>query len=116
MSERYAFISGGKADFEVSMMCRMLGVSRSGYYEWLDRPVSARATRRLELTKRIRSVFVGSGRTYGYRRVHAELARAGVEVDDELVRRLMAAAGLVPVQVKRQCRSVRASAEVSVVS
>ena len=50
----------------------------------------------------IESVFVASGRTYGYRRVHAELVRGGVEVDDELVRRLMGGARLRPVQVKRR--------------
>jgi putative transposase len=86
----------------VAMMCRLLGVSRSGFYEWLDRPVSPGAQRRVRLTEQIRAVFDDSGRTYGYRRVHAELLRAGVEVDDELVRRLMRAAGLVPVQVKRR--------------
>lgn len=102
MSERYAFIAAKKADFGVAMMCRLLGVSRSGFYEWVDRPVSARATRRMELTEQIRTVFVDSGRTYGYRRVHAELVRMGVEVDDELVRRLMGVAGLVPAQVKRR--------------
>ncbi|QOC92262.1 IS3 family transposase [Micromonospora craniellae] len=73
-----------------------------GFYEWLDRPPSAGERRRVELTAMIEAVFIGSGRTYGYRRVHAELVRGGVEVDDDLVRRLMGAKGLVPVQVKRR--------------
>jgi transposase InsO family protein len=77
-------------------------VSRSGYYEWCDRPVSAGAQRREELTAMILAEFECSDRTYGYRRVHAELVRKGVEVDDELVRQLMRAAGLVPRQVKRR--------------
>jgi putative transposase len=102
VSERYAFIAGEKANFDVSMMCRLSGVSRSGFYDWAGRSVSTRATRRRVLTERIRVVFAESGRTYGYRRVHAELVRRGVRVDDELVRRLMGAAGLVPVQVKRR--------------
>jgi putative transposase len=84
------------------MMCELLDVSRSGFYEWCGRGPSAAQRRRAELTEMIRSVFVRSGRTYGYRRVHAELVRAGVAVDDELVRRLMSADGLVPVQVKRR--------------
>ncbi|HUR49393.1 MAG TPA: IS3 family transposase [Acidimicrobiales bacterium] len=100
MSERYAFIAAEKANFRISMMCRLLAVSRSGFYEWVARPVSARSLRRGELTGQIRAVFAESGRTYGYRRVHAELVRRGVRVDDDLVRRLMNAAGLVPVQVK----------------
>lgn len=102
MSQRYELIAAERADFDVTMMCRLLGVSRSGFYEWVDRPTSPTARRRTELTALIRAIFAESGRSYGYRRVHAELRRAGVRVDDELVRRLMNAAGLVPVQVKRR--------------
>ena len=102
MSERYELIAAEKAEFEVTMMCELLDVSRSGFYEWYGRAPSAAQRRRAELTEMIRFVFASSGRTYGYRRVHAELVRSGVAVDDELVRRLMVAAGLVPVQVKRR--------------
>ncbi len=102
MSERYAFIAAEKANFDVSMMCRLSRVSRSGFYEWTGRSVSPRAARRLELSEQVRTVFADSGRTYGYRRVHAELRRQGVRVDDELVRRLMSSAGLLPVQVTRR--------------
>lgn len=84
------------------MMCRLLGVSKSGYYDWEKRPMSAAEQRREDLKPLIDIVFAESGRTYGYRRVHAELRRAGVEVDDELVRKLMRQMGLVPVQVKRR--------------
>ncbi|QFY07494.1 IS3 family transposase [Nonomuraea phyllanthi] len=83
-------------------MCRLLGVSKSGYYDWEKRPMSATEQRREDLKPLIDFVFTESGRTYGYRRVHAELRRAGVEVDDELVRKLMRQMGLVPVQVKRR--------------
>ncbi len=86
----------------MKMMCVVMGVSRSGFYEWMDRPVSAAESRRAVLADLIRDVFDRSGRTYGYRRVHAELARGGVPVDDDLVRRLMGLLGLVPVQVKRR--------------
>ncbi|MBB2910609.1 transposase InsO family protein [Streptosporangium becharense] len=86
----------------MAMMCRLLHVSTSGYYEWKDRPPSAAERRRYELMERIAEIFDDSGRTYGYRRVHAELLRSGRAVDDELVRRLMRQMGLVPVQVKRR--------------
>ena len=83
-------------------MCRLLDVSRSGYYEWERRAESNQAQRRKRLTRLIRAVFMASNRTYGYRRVHAALVDQGEQVDDELVRQLMRAAGLVPVQVKRR--------------
>ncbi|MEU0936740.1 IS3 family transposase [Embleya sp. NPDC005971] len=58
-------------------MCRWLGVSRSGFYEWRDRPVSATADRRTRLKTMIREIFAANHETYGYRRVHAVLARSG---------------------------------------
>ena len=84
--------------FPVSKMCKWLGVSSSGFYEWRARPASAAARRREELTVRIRAVFDGSRETYGHRRVHAALARQGVSCSLELVRHLMRVAGLVPCQ------------------
>lgn len=84
----------------MALMCRLMGVSRSGFYDWERRAISAQEQRRELLTQHIHVVFAASRRTYGYRRVHAELVRGGVQVDDELVRRLMRRAGLFPVQVK----------------
>jgi putative transposase len=84
------------------MMCALLGVSTSGYYEWRDRPMSDRAVRREALRVRIEEEFARSDRTYGYRRIHAELVRSGVDVDDETVRILMREKGIVPVQVKKR--------------
>jgi putative transposase len=73
----------------VVFMCRMLGVSTSGYYEWKKRPPSMTAERRERLKLMITAVFEANHGTYGYRRVHAVLARAGEQVSDELVRQLM---------------------------
>jgi transposase InsO family protein len=84
------------------MMCALLDVSTSGYYEWRDRPMSDRAVRREALMIRIEEEFAQSDHTYGYRRIHAELVRSGVDVDDETVRILMREMGLVPVQVKKR--------------
>jgi putative transposase len=102
VSEKYQLISAEKANYRVTMMCRLLGVSTSGFYEWETRPVSASARRRGEIALLVAHEFERSGRTYGYRRVHAELVRQGVSVDDELVRRLMRARDLTPVQVTRR--------------
>jgi putative transposase len=73
-------------------------VSRSGFYEWRDRPASATAERREELKAFIRTSFEESDGTYGHRRVHADLAGWGVPCGPELVRSLMRELGLEPCQ------------------
>jgi putative transposase len=79
-------------------MCVWLDVSTSGYYEWRGRPESATAQRRTRLKELIKKIFDDSDETYGYRRVHAELARQSHRCSLELVRGLMRELGLVPCQ------------------
>jgi putative transposase len=81
-------------------MCRWLEVSRSGFYEWRNAPESATARRRGELALVIRKSFDDSDETYGYRRVHADLAAWGVPCGPELVRSIMRELGLEPCQPK----------------
>jgi transposase-like protein len=78
----------------VAVACRVLKVSRAGYYQWRDRPPSARAVADAELTATIRRVHETSRGTYGAPRVHAEL-RLGLAVrcGRKRVARLMGAAG-----------------------
>ena len=78
----------------------MLQVSRSGYYDWKERPPSAAEQRRERLKLMIKAIFDANHGTYGYRRVHAVLACSGEQVSDELVRQLMRDMGLVPCQPK----------------
>ena len=98
MSARYELIDGEKANYQVGLMCDVLEVSASGYYDWRSRPASATAERREELGGHIRRVFEASRETYGYRRVHAQLLREGIEAGPELVRALMRELGLEPCQ------------------
>jgi transposase InsO family protein len=79
-------------------MCRWLGVSKSGFYEWRSRPESAAAKRRQELKLLIKKAFDDSDGTYGYRRVWSQLARWGVRAGAGLVRALMRELGLVACQ------------------
>jgi len=79
-------------------MCVWLAVSTSGFYHWLGRPQSATAARREVLANRIRHFFAGSDGTYGYRRIHADLAAENVECSPELVRQIMRQEALVPCQ------------------
>ena len=83
-------------------MCTWAGVSRSGYYEWKDRLPSATAERRAVLTAVIEFVFADSDATYGYRRIHAALARMGRACDPQTVRSIMAERGLVAACPKRK--------------
>lgn len=103
VSEKYEFmqtlaICDGKYEFPVLFMCVRLHVSRSGFYEWRDRLISATAQRRADISTIVEISFAESDETYGYRRVHAELARWGVDCSPELVRSIMRELGLVPCQ------------------
>jgi transposase InsO family protein len=85
-------------------MCRWLQVSVSGYYEWLSRPASASAVRRERLKPLVVKAFTDSDGRYGYRRVHAQLARWGQHCHREVVRDLMRELGLVSCQPRRSRR------------
>ncbi|MEV0351304.1 IS3 family transposase [Nonomuraea sp. NPDC050680] len=97
---KYELIDAEKACHAIARMCAWLGVSRSGYYEWRERPASATAQRRTLLTALVTEIFTDSHETYGYRRVHAALLRRGEYWSAELVRALMRELGLVPAQVR----------------
>lgn len=88
--------------FEVSKMCEMLQVSRSGYYAWRSRPVSQRQRANAVLVEHIRVVFEGSRQTYGSPRVHAALRRQGIRAGRHRVARLMRQHGLVAKQRRRR--------------
>ena len=79
-------------------MCTWLSVSASGFFDWRQRPDSATARRRQRLAALIREAFETSDETYGYRRIHAQLARWGVPCGPELVRGIMRELGLQPCQ------------------
>jgi putative transposase len=95
-------VKANQAEFDVSLMCRGLGVSRSGYYAWLSRPDSAREVSDRELTEMIQAIWVDSKRTYGAPRVRSSLAdEYGHHVAKKRVARLMAKAGMVGVTRRR---------------
>jgi putative transposase len=91
----YRFISAEKARTPVSLACRWLGVSRSGYYEWAGRSPSDRALTDAWLTERIRTIHRAPRGVYGAPRIHADLRMAhGIRVSRKRVERLMRAAGI----------------------
>lgn len=103
MTDKFGFIEAERAETEgllppVDRMCALSGVSKSGYHQWRGRPPSEAARRRELLADKVRALFEAFHRTYGYRRVHAELVRGGERVGRGLVAKLMAEMGLFPVQ------------------
>jgi transposase InsO family protein len=113
VTDKYALVeelAAGEGGFPISRMCSWIGVSASGFYEWRSRPQSATAGRRARLAALIGTAFeVGRG-TYGYRRVHAQLARWGERVSLELVRAVMRQLGLVACQPRPYKVTTRADA------
>jgi len=86
-----------QAAHRIATVCRVLGVSPSGYYAWQSRPRSARAQADAVLTTQIGTIHARSRETYEAPRVHAELAAQGTPVGRKRVARLMQAAGLAGV-------------------
>ncbi len=86
---KFAFIEEKKVAFPVEPMCRVLGVSSSGYYAWRTRPTAPRATSDAHLAVEIAGAHQRSRGTYGSPRVHAELRARGVRVGRKRVERLM---------------------------
>jgi putative transposase len=87
-------VKANQAAYPVATMCRLLGVSASGFYAWLERGPSARARADAQLLTRIAQIHERSRETYGRPRVHAELAEQGIRVGSKRVARLMRSAGL----------------------
>ena len=94
----------------VSKMCRVLGVSPSGYYAWRGRERCARARGDEGLSRTIGAIHEASRGTYGVPRVHAELAARGCRVSRKRVARLMRQTGLAGVSRRRGTRTTRADA------
>ena len=90
-----------RATFPLAAMCRVLGLSTSGYYDWLKRPPSARTRRDVELQGKILLIWGGSRETYGCPRIQAELQAAGERVSRKRVARLMRDLGIQGVTRRR---------------
>ena len=91
---RFAFIQAEKANYPVALMCRLLGVSCSGFWAWCCRPESQRARDDKRLLVAIKTSHAASRQTYGSRRVHRDLKAAGETIGRQRVARLMRTAGL----------------------
>jgi len=91
---KFAFIEQHASTWPVNVMCRMLGVSRSGYYDWRDRPPSARTTANLALLANVRRIQQRHQGRYGSPRMHAALRAEGHRCSRGRVERLMRRHGI----------------------
>ena len=94
-----------RAVHPIATMCRVLGVSPSGYYAWRQRPLSRRARADVKLSAEIQAIHRESRGTYGVPRIHAELAERGVHIGRKRVRRLMRDARLHGVSRRKSVRT-----------
>ena len=98
-------MSEHQESYPIVTMCRVLGVSPSGYYAWRQRPPSARVEEDAQLRSRIERIHGWSRGTYGAPRIRAELADEGQRVSRKRVARLMKEAGVQGVSRRRRTRT-----------
>jgi putative transposase len=99
-------ISAEKASTPISVCCRLLGVSRSGYYDWERRAPSDRALTDAWLIEKIREIWAENRKVYGSPRIHADLRlRYGIRVARKRVERLMREAGISGLQRRKRGRT-----------
>ena len=100
-------MSEQQAVHRIATMCRVLGVSTSGYYAWRQRKPSARARANEVLLERIRAIHAKSRETYGRPRIFEELREDGLAVGHNRVARLMRRAGIVGASRRKGCWTTR---------
>jgi len=98
---RFTFIDAAKKEFPVQRLCKVLGVSQSGYFAWRGRPASQRQREDLVLLAHVRSSFALSNETYGSPRMTHELRDQGLKAGRRRVARLMRENGLRARQPRR---------------
>jgi len=99
---RYEFMATHESKHDVKRMCRVLGVSRSGYYAWRSRPKSRRAQANEKLLIQIREEYQLSHKTYGSPRIYAALRKKSVRCSRKRVARLMRLDQLVVRRARRR--------------
>ena len=98
---KYAFIRAKRDQHSVSLLSSVLGVSASGYYDWLDRPLSERARDNQRLLTKIRCYHKASRSTYGSPRIQQDLLNDGETVSRQRVARLMKSNNIESKKAKR---------------
>jgi len=105
MTQNYQFIASHASQYPITLMCRVLGLARSGYYAWRTRVENPRRQADRRLLVQIAASFRASRQSYGSPRVHADLHEGGVRCARKRVARLMRQAGLRASAPRRRVRT-----------
>lgn len=98
---RFVFIRAHERIFHITTMCRVLEVSRAGFYKWRAQPLADRVKEDAALAARIRAIHTGRRRAYGSPRVHRELRDDGIRCGEKRVARVMRQEGIRAIAPKR---------------
>lgn len=98
---RFVFIRAHERIFHITAMCRVLEVSRAGFYKWRAQPLAERVKADTVLAARIRVIHTGRRRAYGSPRVHRELRDQGIRCGEKRVARVMREQGIRATAPKR---------------
>ena len=102
---RFVFIRAHERIYHITTMCRVLEVSRAGFYKWRAQPLAERVKADAVLAARIRAVHTGRRRSYGSPRVHRELRDLGIRCGEKRVARVMRQEGIRALEIGRaSCR------------
>jgi len=91
---RFTFIAAKRAEHTITILCRCMRVTRSGFYAWVQRGLSPRAQRDVVLRTKLRAFFAASGERYGRPRLWKDLREDGEAVSEKRVGRLMREDGI----------------------
>ncbi|WP_246105635.1 IS3 family transposase [Sporomusa termitida] len=92
--KRFKFIKANRQTYRVEKLCKVLGVSRSGYYAWENRPKSQRDLENEAILAQIEQLHQTKRHVYGCRKIYQELRRKGLRVNHKRIERLMKQAGI----------------------
>lgn len=98
---RYRFIDEQQKAWPITLMCGVLGVSRSGYYDWTARDLSQCVRSNTALDRRIREIFAGHRQRYGAPRIAEALHDEGITCSENRIARRMRILGLQAIQAKK---------------
>jgi putative transposase len=91
---KYQFIESNKTNFDISIICPLLGVKRGSYYAWKKRPESQRKKENIELLNEIKIIHNKNREIYGSPRIHSELKDMGINCGKNRIARLMKEHGI----------------------